>query len=184
VFRILEKLGWVFDVHWTNLDRLARITAQTDAPPRGDETVTAVLPQVSTDAPSPSVTSQPDLHPARQLLTVTTHPAPPAAIVLTVRGEVDMLTSTQLTDQLLPHVWDTVPHVIVDLTEVGFFAAAGLTVLVNARQAAMAAGLTLRLVASTRPVLLPLTITGLDGMFDISPDLTHALLRAGCGPDG
>jgi anti-sigma B factor antagonist len=150
---------------------------------RGDATVTAVVPHVSTNAPSPA-TAQPHLHPARQLLTVTTHPAPPAAIVLTVRGEVDMLTSTQLTVQLLPHVRDTVPHVIVDLTGVSFFAAAGLTVLVNARQAAVAAGITLCLVASTRPVLLPLTITGLDGMFDISPDITHALLRAGCGPDG
>jgi anti-anti-sigma factor len=101
-----------------------------------------------------------------------------------VRGEVDMLTSTQLTDHLLPHVRGTVPYVIVDLSGVGFFAAAGLTVLVNARDAAMTAGVTLCLVASTRPVLLPLTITGLDSLFDISPDLTHALLRAGCGPDG
>jgi len=74
--------------------------------------------------------------------------------------------------------------VIVDLTDVGFFAAAGLTVLVYAREAAVAAGTTLCLVASARPVLLPLTITGLDGMFDISSNLTHALLRAGCGPDG
>jgi anti-sigma B factor antagonist len=146
--------------------------------------VTAVLPPVSTDRPPPAAAAQPNLHPARQLLTITTHPAPPAAIVLTVRGEVDMLTSTQLRDRLLPHLHDTVPQVIVDLTDVDFFTAAGLTVLVNARQAAVAAGITLCLVASTRPVLLPLTITGLDGMFDISPDLTHALLRAGCGPDG
>jgi hypothetical protein len=28
-----------------------------------------------------------------------------------------------------------------------------------------------------------LRIAGLDGMFDISPNLTHALLRAGCGSD-
>jgi anti-sigma B factor antagonist len=139
--------------------------------------VTAVLPHLST-------TAQPDPLPARQLLTITTHPAPPAATVLTVRGEVDAHTSTQLRDRLLPHLQDTVPQVIIDLTDVGFFTAAGLTVLVNARQAAVATGITLCLVASTRPVLLPLRITGLDGMFDISPDITHALVRAGCGPDG
>jgi anti-anti-sigma factor len=137
--------------------------------------VTAILPAASTGRPP---------HSAEQLLTITTHPAPPAAIVLTVRGEVDVLTSTQLNDYLLPHVRDTVPHVIVDLTEVSFFTAAGLTVLVTTRQAAVAAGITLRLVASTRPVLLPLRLTGLEDMFDISPDITHALLRAGCGPDG
>lgn len=132
----------------------------------------------------PAATAQPDPHSATQFLTVTAHPAPPAAVVVTVRGEVDMLTSTQLSDHLLAHMRNTVPHVIIDLTEVSFFAANGITVLVNTRQAAVAAGITLRLVASTRPVLLPLRITGLDGMFDISPDLTHALLCAGCGPDG
>ena len=146
--------------------------------------MTAVLPPVSTDRSPPAATAQPDLHSATQLLTVTAHPAPPAAIVLTVHGEVDMLTSAQLADHLLPHVRDTVRQVIVDLTGVGFFAAAGLTVLVNARQVAVAAGVTLCLVVSTRPVLLPVTITGLDEVFDISPNITHALLRAGCGPDG
>jgi anti-sigma B factor antagonist len=147
--------------------------------------VTAVLPSVSTDRPPTAAVAEPDPHPATQFLAVTAHPAPPAATVLTVCGEVDALTSTQLRDHLLLHLRrDTVPHVIVDLTGVSFFAAAGLTVLVNARQAAVAAGIRLCLVASTRPVLLPLRITGVDGMFDISPDLTHALLRAGCGPDG
>jgi anti-sigma B factor antagonist len=147
--------------------------------------VTAVLPHESTDHPPFVPTAQPHpQHSATRLLTVTAHPAPPDATVLTVRGEVDMLTSTLLRDRLLPHVRGAVGHVIVDLTGVGFFAAAGLTVLVHARQAAVAAGITLCLVASTRPVLLPLTITGLDGVFGISPNLTHALLRAGSGPDG
>lgn len=144
--------------------------------------MTAVLPHLPTDRPTP--TAQTRRHPATQLLTITTHPAPPAAVVLTVRGEVDMLTSMQLVDHLFPLVRGTVPHVVVDLTGVGFFGVAGLTVLVDARDAATVAGTTLCLVASTRPVLLPLTITGLDGMFDISADLTHALLGTGCGPDG
>jgi anti-sigma B factor antagonist len=146
--------------------------------------VTAVLPHESTDRPAPAATAQPHLDAATQLLTITTHSAPPAATVLTVHGEVDMLTSTQMEDHLFPLVRDTVPHVIVDLTDVGFFGVVGLTVLVNAREAARVAGVMLSLVASTRPVLLPLTITGLDNLFDISPDLTGALLRAGCGPDG
>lgn len=149
-----------------------------------DKTVIALLPSVPTHHPPPAATAQPGLSLATQPLTVIARPAPPAAIVLTVRGEVDMVTSAQLRDHLLSHVRDGVPHVIVDLTEVGFFAAAGLTVLLGTRQAAVTAGVTLCLVASTRPVLLPLRVTGMHGMFDISPDLTHALLRAGCGPDG
>ncbi|MFC4857861.1 STAS domain-containing protein [Actinophytocola glycyrrhizae] len=146
--------------------------------------MTTALLHVSSDHLPLTATVPPRPRPATQPLTVTSHPAPPAATVLTVRGEVDMLTSTQLQDHLLPLVRDTVPHVIVDLTGVSFFGAAGLTVLVNACAVATAAGVTLRLVASTRPVLLPLTITGMDGVFDVSHDLVHALMRAGCGPDG
>ncbi|HEX6355909.1 STAS domain-containing protein [Actinophytocola sp.] len=146
--------------------------------------MTTIFDYATTDRSPPANIAPPDLRSTSRLLTITTHTAPPAAIVLTVRGEVDALTSTQLSDHLLPHMRDTGGHVIVDLTSVWFFAAAGLTVLVNAREAATVAGTTLCLVASTRPVLLPLTITGLDRVFDISPDLTHALFRVGCGPDG
>jgi anti-sigma B factor antagonist len=128
--------------------------------------------------------AQPCTHPAGQSLTVIARPAPPDATVVTVRGEVDMLTSALLRDRLLPHMRDAARHVIIDLTGVSFLAAAGLTVLVHARQTAAVAGVTVSLVASTRQVLLPLRITGLDGMFYVTPDLTHALLRAGRGPDG
>jgi anti-sigma B factor antagonist len=146
--------------------------------------VTAVLPSVSTDRPPPAVAVLPDLDSGTEFLTVTAHPVPPSAVVITVRGEVDLVTSPLLRDRLLAHLHDTAPQMIVDLTKVGFLGAAGLTALLTARQAATAAGITLCVVAHTRPVLLPLTITGLDGVFDIYPDLAQALLRSGCGPDG
>lgn len=130
---------------------------------------------------SSATTARPEPHPARPLLTVTARQAPPDATVVTVRGEVDLLTAPLLRDRLLPLMRDTV---IIDLAGVTFFAAAGLTVLVEARRTAEAAGIRLSLVAPTRQVLLPLTITGLAGMFDVAPGLTHALLRAGRGPDG
>jgi anti-sigma B factor antagonist len=146
--------------------------------------VTALLPHLPNDRPPPAAAARPGQRPLGGLLAITTHPAPRTATVLTVRGEVDALTSPELEDQLLPHVRGTVPHVIVDLTGVSFLAAAGLTVLVTAGETAVSTGVVLRLVASTDPVLLPLRITGLDDRFDISPDLTQALLHAGCGPDG
>jgi anti-sigma B factor antagonist len=146
--------------------------------------VTILLPHLPNDRPPSAAPARRDRRPVGGLLEITAHPAPPTATVLTVRGEVDALTSAELEDQLLPHVRGTVPHVIVDLTGVSFLAAAGLTVLATAGETAVATGIALRLVASTRPVLLPLRITGLDDVFDISPDLTMALLHAGCGPDG
>jgi anti-sigma B factor antagonist len=81
---------------------------------------------------------------------------------------------------------DVLPSVSTDrpLTDVGFFGAAGLTVLVTVRQAAMATGVSLPVVAQTRPVLLPLRITGLNLVFDIHPNLAHAVPGLGGGPDG
>jgi anti-anti-sigma factor len=129
------------------------------------------------------VVSPPNLVADRELLTVTAKPVPPDAIVLSARGDVDLLTSSLLKDRLLAHLSDTVPRMIVDLNEVGFFGAAGLTVLATVSQAAAAAGVKLCVVARTRVVLLPLTITGLDSMFQISPDLTHALFGTADGSD-
>jgi anti-anti-sigma factor len=113
-----------------------------------------------------------------ETLTVAARRAPPAAVVLTVRGSVDLATSALLAACLIQQLRDSHRNVVVDLTRVTFFGAAGLTVLVTAREAAAAAGVRLSLVARTRVVLLPITITGLDREFDIRPDLAGALRGA------
>ena len=110
---------------------------------------------------------------------MTVCPARPDVVVLAVRGEVDSRTSPLLRDRLLQHLRPACPHLVVDLTEVSFFGAAGLTVLVTVRKAAEAAGVRLCLVAGTRVVLRPLAITGLDELFDVHPDLARALLSLG-----
>lgn len=145
--------------------------------------MTAVLPSVSTDRP-PTAAVLPDLDSGTEFLTVTAHPVPPSAVVITVRGEVDLVTTPLLRDRLLAHLHHTAPQMIVDLTRVGFLGAAGLTALLTARETAIATGIKMCVVAHTRPVLLPLAIAGLDGVFDIYPDLAQALLRSGCRPDG
>jgi anti-sigma B factor antagonist len=132
------------------------------------------LAQAAAPAPNP--------RPGAELLTVTTHPASPGVVVIMVCGEVDLLTSPLLRDALLAQLRGPGLRLIVDLTAVGFFGAAGLTVLATARQATLAAGTRLCLIANTRPVLLPLTITGMHTQFDIYPDLAHAL--PGGGPEG
>lgn len=126
----------------------------------------------------------PSLRPDVELLTVTARSIVSGAVVLAVRGEVDLITGPPLKTRLLAHVRQTGPPLVIDLTDVSLLGAAGLTVLVTVREAAMAAGVALCLVGRTRPVLLPLHVTGLDGVFDICPDIAHALLRLGCGPDG
>ncbi|SFQ95968.1 anti-anti-sigma factor [Lentzea waywayandensis] len=135
--------------------------------------MTPVLLRVSTGPPPRAAVVQPDVEVA------TTCAALPGVVVLAVRGEVDSCTSPLLRDRLLDHVRPTCRQLVVDLTAVTFLAAAGLTVLVAVREAATAAGVRLFLVADTPAVLRPLMITGLDGVFDVCPDIEHVRLRLG-----
>jgi len=130
--------------------------------------VTVVFLPVST---GPLSLVAPARRPATRSLTVTVLPGLAEAVVLSVRGEVDMSTGPFLQRALLSHLANAAPQVTVDLTGVSFLGAAGLAVLVNVKRAAVAAESRLRLVAHTRVVLLPLTITGLDSEFDIYPAL-------------
>jgi anti-sigma B factor antagonist len=149
-----------------------------------EKPVTATLQIPSSAHPPRAATPAPGPHPGAEFLTVTAHPTPPDAVVIMARGEVDLYTSPLLLDALLAQLRPPGPRLIVDLTAVDFFSAAGLTVLATVRQAALAVGTGLCLVAHTRPVLLPLTITGMHTQFDIYPDLAHALRRVAGGPDG
>ncbi len=144
--------------------------------------MTAGFPWGSPDRPR-RAPALPDLRPDTPLLTVAARPVPPDAIVLAVRGEVDISTTSLLQNALLAHLRDAVPQVVVDLTAVDFLGAAGLAVLVNVREAAVTAGSSLCLIARTRVVLRPLTITGLDGVFDIYPELPGTPPVPGGGPD-
>ena len=126
----------------------------------------------------------PPVRSGAELLTATAHPVPSGAVVITMRGEVDRSTSPLLWDALLAQLRPARPQLVIDLTDVGFFGAAGLTVLAAVRDAAVAMGTRLSVVARTRVVLLPLTITGLDRVLDIYPDLADVTPSPGGGADG
>ena len=81
-------------------------------------------------------------------------------VVLSVAGEVDLLTADRLSAALEAEV-DRHALVVVDLTAVGFLSSSGLAALALAHRAAVAAGHVLRLVAGNRVTLRPLQITGL-----------------------
>lgn len=110
--------------------------------------------------------------------TLASRPAPidlAGAVVVRVHGEVDGTTCPQLLDRLLAYVRST-HHLILDLGGVSFFGAAGLTVLVQVREAALLRDCRLCVVAPTRTVRLPLMITGLTDVFDLHADLADALV--------
>ncbi|HEY0636735.1 MAG TPA: STAS domain-containing protein [Pseudonocardiaceae bacterium] len=95
--------------------------------------------------------------------------------VLSVGGEVDML-STPLLEERLRTVFAAGPSVVVlDLLGVRYLGSSGLAVLVGCRDAAGREGVDLRLVCAGESVLRPLTATALDELFDIYPEVEPAL---------
>ncbi|GLW89239.1 anti-sigma factor antagonist [Actinokineospora globicatena] len=102
------------------------------------------------------------------------------AVLITLRGEVDLVTAPAVDAALRAGL--AVPDVlvlVVDLSEVDFLAAAGLSALVAARDTAAARAIDLRLVADGRPVLRLLDVTGLRRTFRLHRDLAEPL-----GPHG
>src|SRR5215211_3550423 len=89
-----------------------------------------------------------------------------AGVVVRVSGEIDMLTTPRLRG-LLSELIEARPRVVVlDMAAVSFFASSGLATLVEARDAAAARGVLLRLACLSRSVRRPLQITGLTARFE------------------
>ncbi|QUH06070.1 STAS domain-containing protein [Saccharopolyspora erythraea] len=96
------------------------------------------------------------------------------AAVLSVSGDVDMVTAPQV-EQELSALLEQQPEVlVVDLAEVGFFASAGLTALVAAyKQAEGRTGL--RVVATSSATVRPLKVTALDRKIPVFDSVEAAL---------
>lgn len=109
--------------------------------------------------------------------TVVSHPNP-GTVVLEVDGEIDTLTAPRLEADLvsaLDAAQAEHTSVIVDLTNVTFLASSGLAVLIYGARRASASGRRLHVVAATRSVARPMTVTGADTLFDTHADLDSAL---------
>jgi anti-sigma B factor antagonist len=99
----------------------------------------------------------------------------PLVRVVQAAGEIDLLTAPALADHLAAALADNTPLIVVDLQQVDFLSAAGLSVLVAAHWQARQQHTTLRIVATTYPVCRVLSVTGLDHMLAIYPALPPAL---------
>lgn len=98
----------------------------------------------------------------------------PTVAVVSVIGEIDMLTEFSLRDPLSKLLAARPERLIIDLSQVSFMGATALSVLVNARHTAAQQGTTLQLRApKRRAVARPLHIAGLDCLFEILPPGTH-----------
>jgi anti-anti-sigma factor len=112
-----------------------------------------------------------------ELLGITTDTARTNTVVVTARGDVDQSTSPLFLARLQDRIHHLGPDLVVDLTRIGHFGAAGISALVHARATARAAGVDIVVVAAGRVVLRSLRITGMESVFDLYPTLADALGR-------
>lgn len=96
------------------------------------------------------------------------------AAVLSASGEIDMVTAPRFQQELLSALDEHPPALIVDLTEVEFFASAGLSALVAAYQHA-GADTVVRVVAANSATARPLQITALDRKIPVHDSRIDAL---------
>lgn len=89
-----------------------------------------------------------------------------AATLLVLRGDLDLQTAPDLRDALVEVIEDGV-RIVVDMEAVDFLDSAGLGILVGGLKRARTHGGELELVCSSRGVLKPIEITGLDRVFTI-----------------
>lgn len=100
----------------------------------------------------------------------------PSALLAEVHGELDLLTAPQLRSRLTHALTGSRHTVLVtDLTDVQFLGAAGISALLQAREHAHQHRIAFRVVATHRPVLLPLTLLDLTTTFDVHPSRAQAL---------
>lgn len=105
--------------------------------------------------------------PCSERFCMTDRSARPGSVVVTVCGEVDLVSGPLLRTGLEAHVRQAGPDLVVDLGRVRFLGVAGLIALLATWTATVAAGVRFCVVARTPTVLRPLQVIGLDTMFDV-----------------
>lgn len=96
--------------------------------------------------------------------------------VVAVRGELDVAGAPDLRTTLADVIGDG-RHVVVDLEALDFLDSSGLGVLIGGLRRARTGGGDLELVCTSRTLLRPFEITGLDKVFTIHADRETALRR-------
>ncbi|MGO8768009.1 STAS domain-containing protein [Mycobacterium sp.] len=96
------------------------------------------------------------------------------AVVLTVAGEVDMLSAPQLSEAIQTATTAKPAALIVDLSKVDFLASAGMTVLVTA-QAEVTPPTWFAVVAHGAATSRPIKLMGIDSVLPLYSTLDDAL---------
>ena len=106
-------------------------------------------------------------------LSVVVDQTDPNAVVVSVAGEIDLLSAPALHDHLSSLLAARPQRLVIDLSDVSFLGATALSVLISARRAAAHQGTTLLLRAPHQQLpASTLTATGLDHLLEVVPPST------------
>jgi anti-sigma B factor antagonist len=95
-------------------------------------------------------------------------------VIIEVRGEIDLHTAPAFRDEMLAAIAEDSPHLVVDMAEITFMDASGLSGLVDALHRAWARGGSVGLAAPARGVRKVLSITQLNRVFPVHDTLDGA----------
>lgn len=95
--------------------------------------------------------------------------------LIQVQGDVDMLTSPDLRDSLVPFFRPEIQKIVVDLSGVTFMDSSGIATLVEGLQWSRKQDSQFVLVAPGPTVMNALSLTKLDKIFVIQPDSRNTL---------
>lgn len=123
----------------------------------------------------PARNPRPERYDTSTVIDVNASTSADGVCVVHADGEIDMLTAPVLDSMISSQLNSRPRRLVLDLQEVGFMSSAGIASLMSARSQALRAGVDLRIVCANEPVLRPLTVTGLFGLFDVYPELGAAL---------
>ena len=118
----------------------------------------------------------PELTQPHDELTLASSRPAAGCVVLTVAGEVDLLTTPALDAEITKQLTGgSLTTLVLDLGGVVFFGSSGLAALIRAASVAREHGVRLLLVAAGRAVLRPLEVTTTASLFDVHPTVDAAL---------
>ena len=115
-------------------------------------------------------------------LTCTARSAHRGPVIVTLAGDLDIMSAPVLREQLLNLLRPAASRLIIDLSAVGYADASGLAVLLGSQRRAELLGGTLRLAAPPPEVARTLAATGMSRHFDVY--LTVQAAIAGQHPAG
>jgi len=93
----------------------------------------------------------------------------PGDVIFHVSGEIDLLAEPSFQAHVGTLLASGPGCLIIDLSQVSFMGATGLSMLIRARGAAAQYGTAVKLRSPSPPAARPLEITGLNRLFDVLP---------------